>query len=262
VLALVAGTGALPGALVAALPDRPLVAALEGTAPDTVATDLAFRLETLGSFLEDLRARGVTRVCFAGAITRPRIDPARIDAATMPLVPVLQAALARGDDGALRAAIAVFEQAGFEIVAAHAIAPALLPPEGVPTRRQPGAHDRNDAERGFALLDVMAAGDIGQSCVVLAGQALAVEGLFGTDWMLSSLERRPDGVGGVLCKGPKRGQDRRADLPVIGPVTVQGAARAGLAGIVVEAGGVMALEPDALIAACDAADLFLWVRPA
>ena len=41
---------------------------------------------------------------------------------------------------------------------------------------------------------------------------------------------------GVLVKAPKRGQDRRFDLPSIGPRTVEGAAQAGLAGIAVVAG--------------------------
>ena len=51
----------------------------------------------------------------------------------------------------------------------------------------------------------------------------------------------PKGARGVLFKGPKPGQDRRLDLPAIGPETVRGAAAAGLAGVAVEAGGVMIL---------------------
>ena len=65
----------------------------------------------------------------------------------------------------------------------------------------------------------------------------------------------------MLFKGPKPGQDRRIDLPAIGPATVAGAAAAGLAGIAVEAGGVMILDRAETIAAADAAGLFLWVRP-
>jgi DUF1009 family protein len=106
----------------------------------------------------------------------------------------------------------------------------------------------------------MGAVDIGQSCVVAAGQALAVEALFGTDWMLDSLRLRPDGAGGVLFKAPKPDQDRRVDLPTIGPSTVAGAAAAGLSGIAIEAGGVMVTDRDRTIADCDRLGLFLWVR--
>ena len=58
----------------------------------------------------------------------------------------------------------------------------------------------------------MSAADIGQSCAVRSRQAVAVETVFGTDWMLETLIRRPDGQGGVMVKAPKTGQDRRADL--------------------------------------------------
>ncbi len=58
-LALIAGTGNLPPALLARLPQRPLVCALAGFTPQ-ITPDVTFRIEHLGSFLADLRARGVT----------------------------------------------------------------------------------------------------------------------------------------------------------------------------------------------------------
>ncbi|MEC9311140.1 MAG: UDP-2,3-diacylglucosamine diphosphatase LpxI, partial [Pseudomonadota bacterium] len=68
--------------------------------------------------------------------------------------------------------------------------------------------------------------------------------------------------GGVMVKAPKTGQDRRADLPPSGPATVEKAAAAGLSGIVLEAGGVIVLEQEAVIATCDRLGLFLWLRDA
>lgn len=260
-LALIAGTGALPTEVARAVSPQPLVCALEGHEPDRLEVDLPFRLETLGGLLAELKARGVTRVCLAGAIRRPQVDPAAIDAATLPLVPVLMQALQSGDDGALRAVIGIFEQAGFEVVAAHQAAPDLLLPPGVPTQAQPTEEDRTEARRGAEIVAAMAAADIGQACAVYRGQALAVEGAFGTDWMLSSLAARPDdGHGGLLFKAPKPGQDRRADLPTIGPETVRAAAGAGLTGLVIEAGGVIVLDRAGVIAACDRLGLFLWAR--
>ncbi len=259
-LALIAGQGALPTAIVAALSRRPVICAVEGFAPEGLKVDRWIRLERLGSALRDLKAAGVRRVCFAGAIRRPKIDPAAIDAATLPLVPVLLKAMAAGDDAALRAVIGIFEDAGLEVVAAHEAAPGLLMGPGCPTRAQPAAQARDDAARAEAIIAAMGRADVGQSCAVLSGQALAVEGVFGTDWMLDSLRARPDGRGGILFKAPKPGQERRADLPVIGPGTVAGAQAAGLEGLVIEAGGVMVLDRARVIADCDAAGLFLWVR--
>jgi len=259
-IALIAGRGALPAELIARLPERPLVCAMAGSEPDTVEAEITFRLEQLGSFLEQLKAENVTEICLAGAVKRPQIDPSAIDAATLPLVPVLQAAIAAGDDGALRAVIAILEESGFAVKGAHEIAPDLLMDEGVPTQVKPGEIDKADAERASVIAFGLSAADIGQACAVRAGQAIAIETLFGTDWMLASLATRPDGQGGLFYKAPKAGQDRRADLPTIGPATVEGAAMAGLNGIVLEAEGVIVLDREEVIAACDRRGMFLWLR--
>jgi len=110
------------------------------------------------------------------------------------------------------------------------------------------------------VIAAMSRADVGQACVVQNGQAIAIEARFGTDWMLASLGARPDGPGGVLFKTPKPDQDRRIDLPVIGPATVAGAAAAGLSGIVIEAGGVLVLDRSRVVAECDRLGLFLWAR--
>lgn len=259
-LALIAGTGALPDMVVSCLSDRPLICAMEGFEPDTLTADVVFPLEHLGSFIADLKTRGVTEICMAGAVRRPVVDPARIDAATIPLVPILQQAIMSGDDGALRAVISIFEDAGLSVRAAHEIAPDLLPPLGCLTKALPSEADLADADRAAGILRAMGAADIGQACVVLKGQALAVESIFGTAWMLQSLTQRPDAGGGVLFKGPKPDQDRRADMPAIGPDTVSGAVAAGLSGIVIEKGGVIVLQRDRVVEECNRLGLFLQVR--
>lgn len=259
-LALFAGTGDLPGEVINCLDERPVVCAMEGFAPDTLTPDIVFPLEQLGSFIAELKSRGVTQICLAGAVRRPAIDPSRIDAATMPLVPVLQKALMSGDDGALRAVIGIFDEAGLTVRAAHEIAPALLPQLGCLTEAQPSEGDLTDADRAAGILRAMGSADIGQACAVSRGQALAVEGIFGTDWMLQSLTQRPDAGGGILFKAPKPDQDRRADLPTIGPNTVSGAVAAGLTGIVIEKGGVIVLQQERVIEECNRLGLFLFVR--
>ncbi|MBL3554656.1 LpxI family protein, partial [Rhodovulum sulfidophilum] len=121
--------------------------------------------------------------------------------------------------------------------------------------------------RAAAIVAALGASDLGQGAVVAQGLCLAVETLPGTDAMLAWVADvagacRPDpkGAKGVLCKAPKPSQDRRVDLPAIGPATVEAAHRAGLAGIAVEAGGVLVLEPEETLARADALGLFLWVR--
>lgn len=260
-LALIAGQGELPHRLASRL-DPGVIAELEAF-PSGLPETIQFRVERLGSFLKALRKKGVTEVCFAGAIRRPKVEATKVDFATMSLVPRMMSAMRQGDDALLRTVIAVFEEAGMVVRGAHELLPDLLPDAGILTQAKPDERAEKDAARAEAIVAALGAADVGQACVVARGQALALEAIGGTDWMLASLAggRRPEGTeAGVLYKAPKPGQDRRIDLPAIGPGTVQGAAEAGLSGLVIEAGGVMVLGLEETVAACDAAGLFLWVR--
>ena len=259
-LALIAGRGTLPAVLAGKLDRLPFVAALEGFEPEILTPDRRFRIEHLGSFLDELSALGVTEVCFAGSVARPEIDPAAIDAATLPLVPRIAAALQKGDDGALRELLAIFEDAGFRIRAASELAPALLPDAAVCTERRPGSEHEADVLRAAGVLEALGPLDIGQACVVHRRQVLAIEGKFGTDWMLDGLRQRPDGGGGILYKAAKPGQERRIDLPVVGVDTIAAAKKAGLDGVAVEENGVMVLDLAAVKGAADELGLFFWVR--
>lgn len=259
-LAVLAGAGRLPAHLLAARPDA-VICTLEGFAPDLPAGlhPLPFRLEGLGTLLDNLAARGVRDLCLAGAVSRVPIDPERIDAATRPLLPALTAALAEGgDDAALRALAGLLEARGFTLRAPHDIAPDLLPPAGVLA----GALTpkiRAMATRGMDLLDALSPFDLGQGCVIAGTRVAAIEAAPGTDWMLASL-KGGEAAGGVFCKAPKAGQDRRLDLPVIGPATIAAAARAGLGAVVIAAGGVMVLERAATGQAARDTGVTLWVR--
>jgi UDP-2,3-diacylglucosamine hydrolase len=265
-LAVIAGRGGLPAALAGVLPDRPLVASLDGFVPDGLTPDLTFRIERLVPFLDLLTGRGITHVTFAGAVTRPRLDPALIDPATAQLLPRLMAAMGQGDDATLREVIAIFEEFDLAVVGVADIAPALLPGPGVyagaitPT-------DERDADRAAAIVAALGAVDVGQGAVVQQGLCLGVETLAGTDALLASLATLPPGLRpdpdrgrGVFLKAAKPGQDRRIDLPTIGVPTVEAAAAAGLGGVVWEAGGVICLDLPGMQARAAARGLFLWAR--
>jgi DUF1009 family protein len=89
-----------------------------------------------------------------------------------------------------------------------------------------------------------------------------VEAAEGTDIMLARLaELRSSGriraIGGVLVKAPTPGQDRRMDLPTIGPHTIEGAARARLNGLAVVAGSSIVAEAERIGPAADRERLFV-----
>jgi len=265
-LALIAGRGGLPLALVTALDRagaaRPYVCALDGFVPEGLTVDQTFRLERLVPYLRHLAERGIARVTFAGAVQRPRLDPSLFDAATAQLVPRILRAMQSGDDATLREVIAVFEEDGLVVQGVETLAPALLPPAGLLAGTLSGTAEA-DAERAEAIVAALGAVDVGQACVVARGLCLAVEALPGTDAMLAGVAALPESLRfkeGLLYKAAKPGQDRRLDLPTLGLETVQGAAAAGLAGIAFQAGSVICLDLPAMQAEAEARGLFLWAR--
>lgn len=282
-IALFAGTGALPGIISKALAARQqpyVICEMEGhpVSDGCGGEKKRFRIERLGSLLHELREDGVAAVCFAGAVRRPQIDPSVIDPATRPLVPVLMEAMTLGDDGALRGIIGLFEAQGFAVVAAHEIVPHLLPDPGLLTGAPPDQNVESSLEAALARHSEMSSGDVGQAVVAAGGNVVASEGPEGTDAMLAALagpdpasrskqERETRGgelpaSGGVLFKAPKLGQERRADLPVIGPETIELAARSGIETVVIEAGGVMVLDQQEVVSRAEHHSMRVWVREA
>ncbi len=243
----------------------------EGTHLDWAADHpvIPAAFEKPGRLFAALRQVGCTQVVFAGGIRRPRVSVTRFDLKAVALAPRLFRALASGDDAALRIVAGIFEDEGLRIVAAHRILASLIAGEGVLTRVQPSEADRGDAARAAEIAAALGSVDVGQGAVVAQGICLGLESIQGTDAMLDMVARTaegfrpdPDGARGVLLKAPKPGQDWRSDLPAIGPDTVAAAHRAGLAGIVVQAGGVLILGRDETVARADALGLFIWGRAA
>jgi UDP-2,3-diacylglucosamine hydrolase len=263
--AIIAGQGRLPAALAAEMSEVPLVAAMDGFAPDALATDLNFRVERLVPFLRALERDGIGQVIFAGAVTRPRLDPALLDEATAALLPRLMQAMAAGDDATLRAVIEIFEEFGFAIVGVEDLAPALLPGAGV-LAGTVTPRDETDAARAAAIVAALGAVDVGQGAVVAQGLCLGVEALPGTDALLAgvagigALKPDPARGRGVFYKAAKPGQDRRIDLPTIGPETLRGVAAAGLGGVAFQAGSVICLDLPEMRRLAGELGLFLWAR--
>ena len=164
----------------------------------------------------------------------------------------------KGDDGLLAAIVRVLADEGFHVIGAHEVLAEALGSSGPLGAVQADAAAFADIERGREVVRALGSVDVGQGCIVQQGIVLAVEAIEGTDAMIARAAglARP-GPGGVLVKFVKPGQDRRMDLPTIGPRTVQLAAEAGLRGIAYEAGGTLLTDRAACIAEADARGLFL-----
>lgn len=179
-------------------------------------------------------------------------------------MPGAVAAARRGDDGLLSFLLSEFEREGFVAEGAHEVMSELLLPKGSLGRHKTGpAHDE-DIQRALTAARAIGALDAGQGAVVCEGLILALEAQEGTDAMLLRVASLPEEIRGtprrrrgVLAKVCKPGQERRVDLPTLGPGTVRRAAEAGLAGIAAEAGLTLLLDRDEVRKLADQLGLFI-----
>ncbi len=221
------------------------------------------RLGAGRSMLDQLQAHGCRQLVIAGRAKRPSLTAIRPDAVTARALAKIGTAYFSGDDGLMKAIIRFLAEEGFEVLPVQDVLHDILPGPGPLGAALPDAMARADIARGIAVVRALGAVDVGQGCVVQQGMVLAVEAIEGTDAMLArAATLRRDGPGGVLVKLTKPGQDRRVDLPTIGPLTVAGAAAAGLRGIAVEAHGTLVVDRERMVQAADQAGIFVTaIRP-
>src|SRR5213595_3741614 len=269
-IGLIAAGGVMPFAVADSLIARgidPVLFALRGVCdPMGVAR---FRhhwisIGQLGKAAKLFRAENCRDLVFIGTLVRPALSEIRLDWGTLRVIGRVVAAFRGGDDHLLSGIGRILEQDGFRMIGIKDAAPDLLMPNGCITRAAPDETTAADMARGRAVLDALGPFDIGQAAVVIDGHVVAVEDIEGTDGLLARVARlREQGrlrakMGrGVLIKAPKSGQDLRFDLPAVGAKTIEGAAKAGLAGIAVIAGHTIAADSQAMIEAADRADLFI-----
>ena len=176
-------------------------------------------------------------------------------------------AMAAGDDATLRVVIALFEEFGFTVVGVEAVAPALLPGPGVLAGTITD-RDKADAARAAEIVAALGRGGRGAGRGRGAGPVPGGRGAAGDGRDAGRgcrAEARPAarpcaGRGVCVYKAAKPGQDRRIDLPTIGPDTLRAVAAAGLGGVAFQAGAVICLDLAEMQRLAGDLGLFLWAR--
>jgi len=262
-LGILAGSGELPFRVIAACraEGRPFfVLALEGAADPQGFGGVPHRRVrpgAVGQAIKILRENGAEELVMAGPVQRPTLTQLRPDwhGAKMAARIGLRAL---GDDALLTAVIKEFEHEGFRVIGLHEILENLLMPAGALTRLRPDAQADSDIAQGIEVARALGALDVGQAVVVQQGIVLGVEAVEGTKALIERAGAvRREGLGGVLVKIAKPGQERRVDLPAIGPGTVEQCAQAGLRGIALQTGSALVLDRAEVAAAAERAGLFV-----
>lgn len=268
-LGLVAGGGGLPAEIAERCrrTGRPyFVVRLKGFADagtqNHPSADIG--IAELGKVFKALRAEHCEAVCFAGTVSRPDFGKLKPDLRGVAALPSIIAAARKGDDALLRAVLDEFRKEGFVIEGAHEAAESMTLPLGILGKVSPGDGHGEDIQRALVAARAIGRLDIGQGAVVCNGLVLAVEAQEGTDAMLHRVRGLPEAIrgapgrmAGVLAKAPKPIQSTDIDMPTIGVATIRGAAQAGLAGIVGEAGRLLVVDREETVAMADDLGLFI-----
>lgn len=267
-VAILAGRGVLPP-LVAAAAARhgraPVVFAIAGEADASAFGSMpthVVRWGEAGRMFRLAQDAGCREAVFIGAIAhRPDFRSVRPDFGTVMLIPRILQLLRGGDDSLLSGVAALFEEKGLKLISALDLAPDLALAEGFATGHA-SADMLADVERAAEAARAIGRLDIGQGAVAVGGRVVALEDAGGTDALLERIAAlRGSGriarTGGVLVKCVKPNQDRRIDLPTIGPGTAESARAAGLDGVAAEAGRTLLAGPAETVDAFRRNGLFL-----
>ncbi len=250
-LGLMCGAGALP-AHVASEARRQgwrVVAFLfadAGALEGFVDRAIPSRLPDIGGVLDGLRREQVSAVVFAGKIWKRDVlaGAAASDPAGQAL---LKAAGGLSDRGLAEAVVETLAALGIEVLDPRDFVAPLLVPPGVLTPRAPSDAEWKDIRLGLSLARQCGGFGVGQTVVVKQGVVAAVEGVEGT----SETIRRGCGLAGpgaVVVKAVAPRHDYRFDVPAVGSETVSALAQGRAGALAVEAGKVLLLDRDAVVA--------------
>jgi hypothetical protein len=251
-LAIIAGSGTYPHAMASgarkAGVQRIVVAAFQHETDPGLADAVDFiewmRVGQLGKMLAFLKASGARHAVMSGQIAPKNLFNLRPDIKAVLLLAKLRERNAESIFGAIADAMA---DVGVTLLPATTFMEECLAPAGLVAGPTPGRRELADLEYGFRIAKESSRLDIGQTVVVKSGTVLAVEAFEGTNAAIlrgGSLGKK----GAVMVKVSKPAQDLRFDVPVIGPLTLETAAEAGLSAVGIEAGQTLLLEKERMSA--------------
>lgn len=195
-------------------------------------------------FLELIEGSGIKHFVMAGQITPSNLFMVRPDKVLFELLRNLDEWNAHSIFGEICRRI---EGSGVSLLSAGLFMEHSMPHEGVLVGTLDDPRVVRDMEYGLDVARKISALDVGQTIVVKDGAILAVEAFEGTDETIRRAGR-VGGKGAVVIKVAKPGHDMRFDIPVMGLKTMKTMRRAGIKALVCEAGRIIILEKERVLA--------------
>ncbi len=254
-IGLIAGNGIYPETFVAAARRagvRKLTAAAfeNETKPELAKLVDAIawlRVGQLGKLIRFFKDQGVSQAVMVGQIAPKNLFDLRPDMRTLLMLARLKERNAESLFGAIGEELA---KDGITLLPATTFLEHLMPPEGLVAGPKIKERRWGEARYGLRIAKEVSRLDIGQTVVVKKGTVLAVEAFEGTNEAV----KRGGALGrgdATMVKVSKPNQDMRFDVPVVGPDTIQTAADANVDVVAVEAGRILVLGWDEVVARCE-----------
>jgi DUF1009 family protein len=202
------------------------------------------KIGQFNKLIHALKADGVRQAVMLGGISKTHVfTTVRPDLRALAVVSRLRRLK---DDDILREVAAELESEGIRIRESTFGLQGILVEEGTLTRHTPTKKEWADIRYGWEVSAETGRLDIGQCIIVKDSVVVAVEAVEGTD---EAIRRGGTlaGSGAVVIKRSKPQQDRRFDLPAIGPDTIETMRSVKATVLAVEAGGSVLIDRDDML---------------
>jgi DUF1009 family protein len=263
-LAIIAGSGYLPKHVYDACQHNGIkceLIILEGeTSPELFndAKNIKFKAHKISQILRYIRKIGATHLTLAGKVKRANISKLLLDLKGAKLFAMI---IKKGlnDNAILKTILEFIEEEGLKIIAPEKVAPSIILHKGPLSKAKPNTSAKEDIKLGLKILKGIASYDVGQALIMQHGLVLGVEAAEGTDELIKRCgEIKQNGEGPILIKIVKPEQDKRIDLPCIGPDTILMAHKYGIRGIAAEAGSTLILDQSNTLKLADKLKIFIF----
>jgi UDP-2,3-diacylglucosamine hydrolase len=209
------------------------------------------KIGEVGKSIEICKKNSISHITFAGGVERPDLLKIKPDFEGAKLIANILKNKFLGDDNLLKIVLKYFESKGFEILPASKFLDDYI----IETQKKPSESNLKDIDVALQAFKIISEIDVGQSMIVSNGRIIAIEAAEGSAKMI---ERSKDFItsSAIVLKIPKIFQDKRVDMPTIGPETLDQIQNSNIDGLAIS-NDVIILNKKEFLKKADELGIFL-----
>ena len=213
-----------------------------------------------GKIIKILKTNKCKKVLFAGKVKKPNFSKLKLDLKGIYYISRIIKSSKLGDAAILKEIIKIFKQERIITLNSLKFNPELTLKKGNYSNTKPNSEDKVDINKAIKKLKSLDNYTFSQAAVARNKKIIAIEGREGTQKMLNRCKSTKFKNRGVMVKFPKKKQDLRIDLPIVGLKTLKECKSAGLKGIVLKGKRNIFLEKKKCINFANKNKMFITVK--